>query len=60
MKKCFFILFALLFTIPSVFAEVTIQNDQKYIGDDGALHVVGEIQNDLGSPINQGIVSVTR
>ena len=59
MKKYFFILFVLLFTIPSVFAQVSIQNDQKYIGDDGAFHVVGEIQNNLDSPLNQVKVFVT-
>jgi len=58
-KKYFFILFVLLFTIPSVFAQVSIQNDQKYIGDDGAFHVVGEIQNNLDSPLNQVKVFVT-
>ena len=45
--------------IPSVFAEVTIQNDQSYIGDDGVYHVVGEIQNNLESPLNQVSVAVT-
>ena len=50
MKKYFFILLALSFAIPTTFAEVAIQNDQQYIGDDGAFHVVGEIQNDLDSP----------
>jgi hypothetical protein len=58
-KKYFFILFALSFTIPSVFAEVIIQNDQQYFGDDGAFHVVGEIQNNLESPLNQVNVVVT-
>ena len=59
MKKYFIILFSLSFIIPSVFAEVTIQNDQNYVGDDGAFHVVGEIQNDLDSPLAQVKVFVT-
>ena len=59
MKKYFIILFSLSFVIPSVFAEVTIQNDQNYIGDDGAFHVVGEIQNNLNSPLAQVNVFVT-
>ncbi len=59
MKKYFIILFSLLFVIPSVFAEVTIQNDQNYVGDDGAYHVVGEIQNNLNSPLAQVNVFVT-
>ncbi|TFH02758.1 MAG: DUF3426 domain-containing protein [Nitrosopumilus sp.] len=45
--------------IPSTFAQVSIQNDQHYIGDDGVFHVVGEIQNNLDSPLNQVNVFVT-
>ena len=37
----------------SAWAEVTIQNDQMYIGDDGSLHIVGEIQNNFNAPLNQ-------
>ena len=59
MKKYFFILLALSFAIPTTFAEVAIQNDQQYIGDDGAFHVVGEIQNNLDSPLNQVNVFAT-
>jgi len=58
-KKYFIILFAMSFAIPAAFAEVTIQNDQDYVGDDGAFHVVGEIQNNLNSPLNQVNVFVT-
>ena len=49
----------LSFSIPIAFAEVTIQNDQSYIGDDGSFHVVGEIQNNLESPLNQVNIFVT-
>ena len=59
MKKYFIILFVFSFIIPVAFAEVTIKNDQKYIGDDGILHVVGEIQNNLDLPLNQVNVFVT-
>ena len=59
MKEYFIFLFFLSFAIPSAFAQVTIQNDQQYIGDDGSFHVVGEIQNNLESPLNQVIVSIT-
>lgn len=38
---------------PFAFADVYIQNDQQYIGDDGAIHIVGEIVNNLGIPLNQ-------
>jgi hypothetical protein len=43
----------LVFAIPSAFAEVYIDNDHKYIGDDGTLHIVGEIVNETDKPINQ-------
>ena len=59
MKKYFIILFSLSFMIPAAFGEVSIINDQKYVGDDGAFHVVGEIQNNLEFPLNQVKVSVT-
>jgi len=57
--KYFIILILLAFGIPSVFAEVTIQNDQQYLGYDGTFHVVGEIENNLESPLNQVSVFVT-
>lgn len=41
------------------FAEVSIQNDQIYSGDDGAIHIVGEIRNDLEMPLNQISVHAT-
>ena len=59
MKKYFIILFSLSFMIPAAFGEVSIINDQKYVGDDGAFHVVGEIQNNLEFPLNQVKVLVT-
>lgn len=34
-------------------AEIFIQNDQKYLGEDNTLHIVGEIKNDLNVPLNQ-------
>lgn len=50
------IISVLLITVgfmPIAFAEVSIQNDQRYVGDDGTLHIVGEIHNNLESPLNQ-------
>ncbi|KER06138.1 hypothetical protein AAA799E16_01148 [Marine Group I thaumarchaeote SCGC AAA799-E16] len=38
---------------PLVFADVYIQNDQQYVGDDGSVHIVGEIVNNLDIPLNQ-------
>ena len=43
----------LLIVIPSAWAETSIQNDQQYLGDDGTLHIVGEIQNNFNVPLNQ-------
>ena len=59
MKKYFFLLAGLTILLPSAFADVSIQNDQQYIGDDGAFHVVGEVQNNLDLPLNQVSVFVT-
>ena len=53
MKKYFGVLLVLSFSIPFAFADVGIQNDKSYVGDDGSFHVVGEIQNTLKSPLNQ-------
>jgi len=58
-KKYFFIFLILTVGTPFAFADVILQNDQSYIGDDGSFHVVGEIQNNLKSPLNQVNVSVT-
>ena len=46
-------LILLVFTIPHAFAEVYVDNDQKYIGNDGTIHIVGEIINESDKPINQ-------
>ena len=53
MKKYLLALIPLVFGIPIAWGEISIQNDQKYIGDDGVLHIVGEIKNDLDVPLNQ-------
>ena len=50
---------SLLFVTTNAWGEIYVQNDQKYIGDDGSLHIVGEIQNDLNVPVNQIEVFVT-
>ena len=42
-----------MFTIPNAFAEVYIDNDHRYLGDDGTVHIVGEIINASDKPINQ-------
>ena len=48
-----------MFLFPSASAEISIQNDQKYFGDDGTLHIVGEIENGLNAPLNQIMVHAT-
>lgn len=53
MKKYFLLLLILSFGTPLAFADVVLQNDRSYIGDDGSFHIVGEIQNNLKSPLNQ-------
>ncbi len=37
----------------SAWGEISIQNDQQFFGDDGTLHIVGEIQNNFNAPVNQ-------
>ncbi len=59
MEKIFIIVIIFAGITPLAFGEVFIQNDQQYIGDDGALHIVGEIKNDLEAPLNPINVYVT-
>jgi len=54
-----FIFALLLVSVLEVSAQASVLNDQKYIGDDGVFHIVGEIQNDLGVPLNQVVVIAT-
>ncbi len=53
MKKLSLFLILLAFVIPNAFAEVYVDNDHKYLGDDGTTHIVGEIINESDKPINQ-------
>ena len=53
MKKLSLFLILLVFAVPNAFAEVYIDNEHKYIGDDGTIHIVGEIINESDKPINQ-------
>lgn len=59
MKSLLVVAMVLAGGAPLAFGEVYIQNDRQYIGDDGSLHVVGEIRNDLQAPVSQMAVSVT-
>jgi len=53
LKKLSLFLILLVFITPNAFAEVYIDNDHKYLGDDGTVHIVGEIINESNKPINQ-------
>ncbi|MFQ5476737.1 MAG: FxLYD domain-containing protein [Nitrosopumilus sp.] len=53
MEKFFIITLVFSGIIPLAFGEAFIQNDQQYTGDDGALHIVGEVKNNLEVPLNQ-------
>ena len=53
LKSLSLFLILLVFAIPSAFADVYIDNDHEYIGNDGTLHIVGEIINESNKPINQ-------
>lgn len=59
MNFSFIIVLAFAGITPLAFGEVYIENDQQYVGDDGALHIVGEIKNNLEMPLNQINVIVT-
>lgn len=45
-------------TIPA-WADVFIQNDQKFYGTDGAVYIVGEIQNEINVPISLVTADIT-
>jgi len=51
------LLILLVFAIPDVWAQIYIDNDQQYIGNDGVTHIVGEIINDSDKPLNQISIS---
>jgi len=52
LKKLLLLVFPLI-GFSTAWGEISIQNDQQFFGDDGTLHIVGEIQNNLNAPINQ-------
>jgi len=52
LKKFLLLIFPLI-GFSSAWGEISIQNDQQFIGDDGSLHIVGEIKNNFNAPINQ-------
>ena len=58
MKKFLLLIFPLI-GFSSAWGEISIQNDQQFFGDDGSLHIVGEIKNNLNIPINQIKIDAT-
>jgi len=52
MKKLIFLI-PLLFLLQPAFGEIIVENDQTYIGNDGMMHIVGEVKNDSKSPVNK-------
>ncbi len=51
--KKLLVVIPLLFLIQPAFGEIIVQNDQTYVGNDGMLHIVGEIQNNSKAPLNK-------
>ena len=58
-KVVFLFLIPIIFLFQNAYADVLIENDQKYIDDDNLLHVVGEIANYTDKPISQIHISAT-
>ena len=58
MKKIIFLI-PLLIIGQADYADITKQNDQKYIDNDGLLHIIGEIENNSKVPLNQIQISAT-
>ena len=57
MKIFLFAIIPFLLLVQPAFADVFIHNDQQYIGDDGSLHIVGEIENNSNLPLNQIMIT---
>jgi len=58
LKKFLLLIFPLI-GFSSAWGEISIQNDQQVLGDDGSLHIVGEIKNNFNAPINQIKIDAT-
>jgi hypothetical protein len=51
--------FSLALVLPSAWAQVSVINDQKYIGDESVFHIVGEVENTSFVPLNQITIAAT-
>jgi hypothetical protein len=58
LKKFLLLIFPLI-GFSSAWGEISIQNDQQFFGDDGSLHIVGELKNNFNAPINQIKIDAT-
>jgi len=45
--------------IPYAWADISVQNDQKFLDREGYLHILGEVENHLNVPLNQIEILVT-
>jgi len=59
LKEYFLLVLPLAFVFSNAWAEISIDNHQQFLASDGALHIVGEIQNHLNVPLNQVNVYIT-
>lgn len=50
---------SLILIFPNAWAQVSIVNDQNYVGNEGIFHIVGEIENSSTVPLNQITVYAT-
>jgi len=48
----------LVFGFSNAWAEISVDNHQQFFTNDGALHIVGEIQNQFDVPLNQVDINV--
>lgn len=53
------LLVIILASIPMAWSEVYVENDRMYTGDDGTLHVVGDVWNDFDIALSQIHLTVT-
>ncbi len=58
-KSYLLAILAFCIIIPTASAEVFVKNDQKFMDSSDSMHIVGEIQNDLQSALNQVKLDIT-
>jgi len=58
LKKYLLLILPLVFGFSNAWAEISVDNHQQFFTNDGALHIVGEIQNQFDVPLNQVDINV--